>query len=347
MNTVTLRPHGRLSFGFARKEYKTPYVPKLSKERKMFLDSVRVLSQEGVDRFPDLGSEMGSSNLSNSEKIPDANRRAKRGSRGMTTHGQLLVKDAAYWLQREYGKERLSFWTLTIPPECHNASMVQAWSEAVRLVVKKLVYHLEKNGLPKYVVGVTEIQPRRSERGCALPPLHLHIVFVGSKTKYVPLLGTKILDKIWVDVLENFSHIPTKGEACSSIQYVRKSVSGYLGKYMSKGSDEDLERYGDTLPSSWYFCTKDLRDIVRALIVKASGEWVNEIFLEYEWNDTDTRFYRQVRKLAEDGTEMYIGWYGELKGENEYLECYQAIKYGMKVWRDELVNNSGTDWEVI
>lgn len=289
-----------------------------------------VIDPEGIER----ASTMDLSSLSNSRKLT-GRVRAKRGSKGITGHGRALVKDAAYWLQKEYGKERLAFWTVTVPPACLNEELIKNWSKVVKNLKEKLTYHLEKNGLPNHVIGVTEIQTKRYGEGETLPPLHLHIVYVAALQKYVPLLSKSLLANLWGDCLDTYSGVVARRDTISCVQFVRKDVGAYLGKYMSKGFQGAEGVPSGLCPPSWYFASKTIRDIVKGLIVKYSGEWVNELY-QYFRNNTDLfKFTKAVEIEIGDGYKIKVGWYGDLKDDDaielsDYIIKFHAENNGVK-----------------
>lgn len=326
MNSVRLRPSGRLSFGFSKKGYKLHRLPKRSLAQRMREESIGIVGVSNV--YPDelqALSSLNLSNLSNSEK-PPGRVRAKRGLRGITGHGRLLVKDSASWLQKEYGKERLAFWTITVPPQCLNETLIGNWSKCVESVRKKLIYHLEKHGLPPYIIGVTEVQPKRFVQNKTVPPLHMHIVYVAGFEKYVPLISKETLTKLWTDTLTTHSGIQAPEGKGSHVQFIRKDVVGYLGKYMSKGF-YDMEGLDKNLcPPSWYFCTKPLKDIVKGLIVYHSGEWVNDLYQYFRREHKLFGFTKAVEIFIDEQTPIKVGWYGQLIGEKEYEHVYDLIR---------------------
>jgi len=337
MNSVRLRPSGRLSFGFSKKGYKLHRLPKRSLAQRMRDESIGIVGAstvdpEGIQR----AATMDLSNLSNLRKTSERDR-AKRGLRGMTGHGRLLVKDAAFWLQKEYGKERLAFWTVTIPPECLNVALITSWSKVVESVRKKLSYHLAKHSLPDFIVGVTEIQPKRYVQNRDIPPLHLHIVYVASHKPYVPLISKETLSKLWSDTVTTLSGVDCREDTVSSVQFIKKDVVGYLGKYMSKGF-YDTEGLDTSLcPSSWYFATQSIKLIVKGLIVYHTGEWVNELYEYFRSHGSMFGFRKAVE--IHIGNEQYIkvGWYGELKGEHERNHADELIREFARMHKPELV----------
>jgi hypothetical protein len=326
MNTFTLRPSGRLSFGESKKTYKFQPAPRRSPGQRMRDESIGVI---GASDFADLiGKPLASmdlSNLSNSIKTLEP-APAKRGLKGITGYGRQIVKDSAFWLQKEHGKERLAFWTVTIPPENLNESLIGQWSRVVDNTLQKLTYHLKKHDLPTFIVGVTEIQPKRYEREKGVPPLHLHIVFVAAHKPYQPCISKDTLAKLWADTIENFSGVHCRLDSVSSVQFVKKDVVGYLGKYMSKGFYQMDGLDLNLIPSSWYFCTKLLKSVVKSLVVKTSGEWVNDLYQYLRYQDALFNFAKPVKLRFADGGEIITGWYGELKGDKEYEHVWDLAR---------------------
>ena len=215
---------------------------------------------------------------------------SQRGLNGITNYGARLVRNAAYCLQKIYGRERLSFCTTTLvggPQE--TCAVAVHWSELVRRFMQAVKEKLVRHQLPPFVVAVTEIQMKRFRRTGGMP-LHLHMVFVGKhKGRGAPWeISTDWFDECWrravtrlVPELKDFSW-----RSSCNMQGVRKSAKGYLGKYLSKGVGavtevlEECPELAEFMPRSWYSCTNPLRDLVLANV--AYGEDVGEC-LE-EWN---------------------------------------------------------------
>lgn len=261
-------------------------------------------------------SQLDLSNLSNLRK-PSDRVRSKRGLKGITGYGRQTVKDAAYWLQQEYGKARLAFWTVTIPPECLNENLIRNWSKVVKNTQEKLIYHLKSHKLPLFIVGVTEVQPKRYVKARSIPPLHLHIVFVAGHKPYAPLIPKEVLSKMWADTVSHYSGEVCRHDTVSSVQFIKKDVVGYLGKYMSKGF-QDMEGLDKSLcPPTWYFCNRPLKDIVKGLIIYHSGEWVNELYEYFRREYKLFSFTKAVEIFIDEKEKIKVGWYGELKGEQE------------------------------
>lgn len=336
MNTVTLHPTGRVTFGRVRKDYKLHRTPLCSKHQRMRDESIGVI---GAARFAEwIGKplSMDLTSVVNSEKTPELAPKKRRGSKGMTSKGRQLVANAATVLQEKYGKGKLSFWTLTIPDECLTQDLIVGWSRAVELVRKKLLYHLEKVGLPKLFVGVTEVQQKRWKSGARALPLHLHILFVTAKKDYEPLIGKKLLAKIWRDALKTVGGRKTDAQYASRADFVKKSAARYLSKYMSKGGEALDQAPSDQVPSTWYFMTAGLRVAVKRSIVKASGAWVREVF---EFVRSQSDIFRWSHAIfLESGAygQIMVGWVAECLDDLTHKLLKDMIESLRDSWNQEL-----------
>jgi hypothetical protein len=182
---------------------------------------------------------------------------------GLTSRGKVVVREAAIGLEETYGRKNLTFWTLTLPglPPDDWRNVCENWSAIVKNLKTKLLYWLEKKGCPLHIVAVTELQEKRWERE-KVPAWHLHLVFVGKTSTGGWVLTPKKADKLWKDAVESYISSPVSFHSASQLQQVRKSVGGYLSKYLSKGSaviSAVESAYPGCVPSTWYICTGCLR----------------------------------------------------------------------------------------
>ena len=221
---------------------------------------------------PERANHLGLSKVSNSHKMSDDPRvQVRKGLSGITLYGQRMVRNAAFLMQKAWGKRQLSFLTCTLPGGAYETTKAaECWSEIVRKFISTLKREIESAGLPGMIVSVTEIQPKRMARegGC---PLHLHLVFRGALKDRQWCIRPGRLQLLWSRAVLNTCP-EFKGlefAASCNVQMVRNSASGYLGKYMSKGpgdiqaSIEANEGCLDHLPHHWYNLTKEARDLVK------------------------------------------------------------------------------------
>lgn len=262
---------------------------------------------------------LGLSNASNSHS------RKKRGSTGISTYGRHVVKNAAYRLQLECGRKHLSFLTLTLPnvSKAEAARVSANWSEVIRVFVQWLGRQLKKAGLPGEIVGVTEIQEKRLA-STGVFALHFHCVFKGRHPYQGWVLQPEDVREQWKKCLEkylNFDSYLLEWDACENIQRVKKDAAGYLGKYMSKGAKDlarpEVQCHQDIFPTSWWSCTTTLRDKVNEHIRSVSGErgkFLLDMCTCHEIVDC-FRYVKPVVLSFEDGSQICIGWYGQLNSE--------------------------------
>lgn len=264
---------------------------------------------------------LGSSNRLNSHKSPSENpdalvKRARRGQSGITPHGRLLVKNAAAYLEKVYGRSRLSFLTLTLPsvtvPE--SKSLSSRWAEIVRRFQQELRRKLGRNLLPQLIVGVSEIQMKRY-RETGVVALHLHMVFVGRQPGEDWAIRPEWFRETWR------SCFPVEFQSRSfasteNVVRVKKSVAAYLSKYLSKGlnckdGEIEAEEVKGCLPTSWYICTNALRSHVKRLIM--SGEAASQsVALIVEHALPECLEYLFPIYVVVDDYEFISGWRGKL-----------------------------------
>lgn len=280
---------------------------------------------------PERSEALGLSKVANSHKTDsEARQKIRRGLKGITLHGQRMVRNAAFLMQKAWGGHQLSFLTCTLPGGAFETTQAaESWSEIVRKFLSTLRRDLQQAGLPGHIASVTEIQPKRAARegGC---PLHLHLVFRGALKDYQWCLRPGRLQLLWSRAVLNT--VPAfRGldfAASCNVQRVKKSAAGYLGKYMSKGQDdirasiEANEGCLDHLPHHWYNVSSEARELVAKNTVY--GEHVGDRIDKWlAWSDTlDSPFLykRSVVLYAMDGqplTSFVVGtiqphWRGRL-----------------------------------
>lgn len=196
----------------------------------------------------------------------------KRGQKGITSYGSKAVRNAAYLLQSKYGKDCLSFLTLSLPVMSveEEKRLAGDWSRVIRVFGQRLKRLLQSRGLQGNYVGVTEIQEKRFRAGKGIG-LHLHVVFRGRLSRRHPwAVSWEEFRVAWCSVLSTVLGHRVYSPNCENVKSVYKSAEGYLGKYMSKGVliiDEVRDKYGeDAIPSAWYFLSKPMRDAVKSRV---------------------------------------------------------------------------------
>lgn len=287
-------------------------------------------------------STLGSSDATNSDKALQA----RQGLRGLTPHARRQTKFGTMWLEREHGIKHLTFATCTLPPELtltkaeverclpnsyrneersldelENSGKVTArkWSLIINRFNKKLMYELEKHGLPPEYIGVTELQEKRwIERGEV--GYHYHVCFKGRKEYGTWMISPSRMEQMWKDACLSVTGGGTSISFRSStnLQRVKKSVTAYLGKYLTKGTalkllvEEGL--YLVVCPFAWYSCSATLKRLYKTLIVRYSGREASLMFRSLmSVASEQLSFWKWITVLSPDGTLMHVAWTGELK----------------------------------
>jgi hypothetical protein len=155
------------------------------------------------------------------------------------------IRNAAYLLEQEHGKDCLSFLTLTLPdlPPEDLLKCAHNWSKIVDRFLKWLRTACERSGVKHSVVYCTEVQQKRLEiRGEYA--LHLHVLFVGRAGKKRNWAVTpRQCRSTWSRAIKGCGVSEFKQSALENLQRVRRSAGAYLSKYLSKG------RSGFTAPA--------------------------------------------------------------------------------------------------
>lgn len=249
------------------------------------------------------------------------------GRRGITAYGQKVVRSGAYLLQEKYGKERLSFLTLTVPrlgweEECKVAGR---WAYLTKALLQALRRRLERAGLPKSVVLVTELQPKRLQ-GREPGSLHLHLVFVGRARGAGWAYRPQEYRELWLGLLSNVLGRTVPDAPCENVQRVEKDASQYLSKYLSKGVvsvAEYAEINGwNMVPRQWWSATSPIKKAVKKYTI--SGELAASILdqIVENWqkkgylpNTEGVNFCRPITIKATKYQDYLIGFFGKIDKE--------------------------------
>jgi hypothetical protein len=258
---------------------RTTYSPRLSWSEWRGFGADRRASMPEWSRVWDYGPPAAALGLS---LAPNSERPPRYGLNGLPAAGRKSVWRALALLEEM--RPLLSFWTISLPSEsltalCH-AGTLPAFQDRVRRELSRL---LRRAGLPDLVVGVAELQPRRS-RVEARPCPHWHIVFQGRRTRGSGwALSREQLDGVIAAALAT-ARVPAPDlRSAGNVQQVKRSVRAYLSKYMTKGSG-DCAAWVSTdqenlIPHQWWFWTRTLRAWVLEHVLPVAFPflaWVHE-----------------------------------------------------------------------
>lgn len=252
---------------------------------------------------------LGSSKLINSEK-----KRAKRGTTGITAHGKRLLRNSVGLLEFRYGKDRMSFFTGTLPPLSagDEKRLVENWSKGLENFKKKIQYHLRAKGLCAEVAGCVEIQEKRRERTGELG-WHVHLVFVGRRAKRGWILSPAKVKKLWRQTWQCYLQGRYNWDASTQIARIVRSAASYLAKYLSKGSRSGRSIATTTeqikQPSAWYVCTRLLREWVKLGTIESDdmGAFLKDLIVS---NSEAILFWSKVEVEVNDGRSVAVCLFG-------------------------------------
>ena len=230
-------------------------------------------------------------------KSPKSSRKTRNpyGQKGITTYGRRVVENSALLLERKYGRGRLGFVTCSLPslPSHEHHLLNGVWGEVVRRFYQKLKRQLEKVSRPFIYVGVTEIQEKRF-REYGVPAPHLHFCYLSrshSRQRYWMYICQ--IHRAWNQAVQEglayagstFSLEQNQSWGSTHAKVVKKSVSAYLGKYMSKGCKvlEAMKKQGwDEFPKQWWTACMQCKEMFKASLIKPSQDMCAMLFYDAE-----------------------------------------------------------------
>lgn len=322
MDILKLSYSGRLSFGKSKRFTPDPPVKQKDYEQEYL---VLVMKVHGIEKALALRPLLGLSSVPNLQKSLEATVKPQRGARGMTSASRVRVRDAACLLQDRYGRARLTFLTLTIPPSALKPRLFQNWTAILKKLRQWIAYHQAQAGLKPELVGVTEIQEGRQKQAGGLPCLHLHLLFVGRGCRSSWFLKAKDIDEYWSKLLSD-----TMGEEISTVsscrlESIKKNASGYLGKYMSKGTQAISSCDPQYLPPSWHMLTRGLLHQIKKMAIRCEGKLAEYLYDYYSAREELFRFSRLVKIEVEAIGSLTLGWYGDLKSRDVFRQVREEI----------------------
>lgn len=262
---------------------------------------------------------LGLSSAANSHK--ESEKRSRRGLKGLTSHGKRLIRNGVDYLEWRFGRQHLSFCTVTLPSVSleESIAIAEKWAEIVRTFIQNIGRKLNVKGLPRWIVGSTEIQTKRYVSS-GIAALHLHIVYVGRKPGGGWSISAKQIRSAWRSAI--VSLLPSLSDrdftATENVQQVRKSAGNYLSKYVSKGQ----RALGDVaticpsrLPTSWYTCTNKLRKLILGC-VRTGGD-IGSFLAGLP--ESAFIYKRRVTATDSSGRSFTVGYSGHLKPGWEHL----------------------------
>lgn len=259
-------------------------------------------------------STIGSSLVANSPKI-------RRGLRGISNRAARSVRNMAFILERENGKKRLSFTTVTLPEmsKSDHDNVTENWASVVKDFFKDIGREYSKKVDKRFeYVAVTEVQEKRFER-TGYVGLHIHFVYAGRLSdKGNWILSPREVRDSWSKAVSRFCSEEYDFSASENCQRVRRSAEGYLGKYLTKGT-KTVRRIIDegcihNLPSTWYSRSLTLAKRVNRQVRRSAsvGDFLSKRFCRGATLNT-VSFYRAITIESPSTGERIIGYVGKFK----------------------------------
>lgn len=256
---------------------------------------------------------------------PDSHRppvRTPQGLKGLTSNGTKMLRSACYLLEQKLGRDDCVMITLTVPTIRREARKALAlrWGKVTNRLVQYLTRALVKAGRSPVIAGCVEIQTARLEK-YRQGYLHLHLVCPAhSNTGGRWAIDASALRTWWSEEIERTINCTLPNMPRVETAIVEKSVEGYLGKYLSKGTGAELESFigdlgVDAVPAQWWFMSSPMREAVKS----GTREGVNagalldalvNNLLEYSGGEG----FEYVRHIdcSLGGLPVTVGWVGRL-----------------------------------
>lgn len=246
----------------------------------------------------------------------------KYGLHGITTQGTKMLRSAAFILERDYGKEDVTMGTMTVPylEKAERILLSQSWGRLTDRLLQFLRLELLEQGRPPVIAGCTEIQSSRLE-SLGEGYLHLHAIWPAHSNRGRRWsVEVDDLRAWWKAAIERIigrelSHAPRVETAI-----VENSVEAYLGKYLSKGSDDCLGQFVadlgyESVPGQWWYMSSCLKQKIRGetLTGRNLGELLEE-YIEHTVTLGTGSGFQWLRHvdLNIDGRLVTVGYVGRL-----------------------------------
>jgi len=274
-----LHPSGRVTVGLSPK----PKVLKADAEYERTRPLVEYVQYErwhyeeglikGYDQREKRTSSLGLSDVPNCHK-PEGRR---HGLKGIPRSGRYRILEGATVLQQRHGK-RLGFYTLTCPYTQveHIYEFNRNFAEITRRFFQELKREYSRVGVTFAYVAAYEIQGERF-RETSIPVLHFHWVspcYLPNSYQFV--IGADAIRSIYARVLCSVVAPPPSCDSALDAQVIKKSASGYLAKYLSKGGDE-ISAVADVAPSQlprkWWSMSKNVLCAIKRTTIELEEQF--------------------------------------------------------------------------
>jgi len=239
------------------------------------------------------------------ESSPSASKPSRKRLTDMTKNMARNIRNGVYLLEKKYGKDQMSFLTLTLPDLSTDelAMCCDRWQDMTDQILKWLRKRLLSKGIEFEYVYCTEVQSKRLHlRGEYAP--HLHIVFRGrSGRKSSWAVTPKKIRKAWANIIACcIGRRDFCTAALENLQRIKYSAARYLSKYLSKGncSLPTNEKHApcSALRTQWGGMARAIARAIKSCTQVIRGDGSN--------GGMGILFLRQMGKLVDAGHVKYF-----------------------------------------
>jgi hypothetical protein len=247
-----------------------------------------------------------------------------------------MIRCAADRLEKTLPPRTVGFGTVTVPSglgESEQRLLAGYWPELNRQFHQWLGRRLSRSGVSQLVVSVSEVQSQRYLNFGQFP-LHLHFVYQCRKNSYSPFVLSPLeVREYFCKLVSRFIGRPCHSTAVENLQVIKKSASGYIGKYLSKGG-EIVSQMADTgddwmLPRQWWYVSRPLASWVRRNTARGmnTGKFLEALCRELldadEWPDG---YWAKPILIDLDGFSYLAGWVGRIpvRLARDWINCVQS-----------------------
>lgn len=225
----------------------------------------------------------------------------RHGLKGLPSTGRYRILEGATLLQRRYGR-RLGFYTLTCPytDERDIYEFNKCFPEIMRRFFQELKREYHRRDSTFSYVAAYEIQEDRLN-ATGVPVLHVHWVspcYLSNSWQFV--LSSDEIRAIYRRVLCSVvAEISNVNSALDS-QVVKKSASGYLSKYLSKGGailGVLSEVAPGQIPSRWWSCSRNVLQAIKRMTLELPQEVCEILMLDARLIASPLPFLYYVKRI--------------------------------------------------
>jgi len=334
--TGKLWPNGEFSIGYTREgvegdprsewEWTRPEKWLSPDELDARLEAMHELL-ESVREFYLLNAELAASGLTlsnvwNSHKPAP---RTKNGLKGLTGEGSRMLRSACYLLEERLGNDDVVMITLTVPTLGRKArqAVAEQWGCLTNRLVQYLTRELLEQGRDPVIAGCVEIQTARLAK-YSQAYLHLHLVCPAHSNRGRRwAIDASDLRAWWAKAIERVIGCELPNMPRIETAIVEKSVEAYLGKYLSKGTGEELIAFISDLgesavPGQWWFMSAPMRNAVKSGIrLGRNAGAVLDAVVNHLLEQGDGQGFQYIRHIdcIFQDKPVTVGWVGRLTPE--------------------------------